>query len=135
MDYWEKLDIENKSTEILRDASTVSKKHLIGQPYLMAYQIALEFSIRYPKETARIGLPVSWARSKKEDSLTQYLARELSRRIKAKRLTERITHIEGGFLSDLHLSDITFRITGQKGRIHSLLTNKDFSQSMFRLKK
>ena len=134
MDYWEDLDLENKITEILKDASNVSKGHLIGRPYLMAHQIAMEFSIRYPRETAQIGLRVAGHERTRKDSLPQYLAGELTRRIKAKRSAGKITHIEGGFLSEIYLWDIQFRIAGQKERVRPSMTNKNFSLSMFRLK-
>lgn len=129
MNHWKQLDIENKITQILKDASNALK----GQPYLTAYQIAIEFSIRYPEETAQIGFPVGGVGTGQKNSLAQYLAKELSRRINSK-TNNKITHIEGGFLSNLHLHDINFSADGQERLIHSSLTNTNFTLSMFRLK-
>jgi hypothetical protein len=135
MSRWKELDIENKVTKILRDAPNVLKGHHLGQPFLTAYQIAIEFSLRYPKETAIIGFPVGGVGTKRKNSLAQYIARELSRRINPRvRSINRITHIEGGFLSNQHLHDINFEVTGPEELIHSSLTNTNFTLSMFRLK-
>ena len=49
MHYWKELDIENKVTKILKDAPNALKDHHLGQPFLTAYQIAIEFEKRYPE--------------------------------------------------------------------------------------
>ena len=131
MNKWHHLDIENKVTEILKDAPNVLKSHHFGQPFLTAYQIAVEFAQRYPNEFKQLKLPIGGAGVGKQNSLAQYLAQQLSRNIKA----ERITHIEGGFLSNLHLHDISFDVKGRQKPIRSSLTKTWFTLSMFRLKK
>lgn len=131
MNLWRDLDIENKVTRILQDAPNALKSHHLGQPFLTAYQIAIEFEKRYPKEFKLLKLPVGGARTGKRNSLAQYIAGQLSRNIKAKR----ITHIEGGFLSNLHLHDINFDKDGTDKLIHSSLTNTNFTLSMFRLRR
>ena len=102
-----------------------------GQPYLTAYQSVIEFEKRYPREFKQLKLPAGGAGTGKRNSLAQYIAGQLSRNIKAKR----ITHIEGGFLSNLHLHDINFEKDGTDTLIHSSLTNTNFTLSMFRLQK
>jgi hypothetical protein len=102
-----------------------------GQPYLTAYQSVIEFEKRYPREFKQLKLPAGGAGTGKRNSLAQYIAGQLSRNIKAKR----ITHIEGGFLSNLHLHDINFEKDGTDKLIHSSLTNTNFTLSMFRLQK
>ncbi len=129
MNKWQELDIEHKVTEILQDAPNVLEGHHLGQPFLTAYQIAVEFAARYPNEFKLLKLPIGGAGTGKHNSLAQYLAQQLSRNIKAKR----ITHIEGGFLSNLHLHDISFDGPG-KEPIHSSLTKSWYTLSMFRLK-
>ena len=131
MNKWQELDIENKVTEILRDAPNALKGHHLGQPFLTAYQIAIEFAKRYPKEFKQLKLPVGGAGTGKHNSLAQYIALQLSKNIKAKRTK----HIEGGFLSNLHLHDINFKKDDTGKLIHSSLTNTNFTLSMFRLRK
>jgi hypothetical protein len=130
MAHWQTLNMENKITEILKDAPNALERHHLGQPFLTAYQIAIEFEKRYPKEFKQLKLPVGGAGNGKRNSLAQYIAGQLSRRIKSKE----ITHIEGGFLSNQHLHDINFEAEGQEKLIHSSLTNTNFTLSMFRLK-
>jgi hypothetical protein len=60
--------------------------------------------------------------------LAQYLAGQLSRNIKAGNLEE----IEGGFVSNQHLNDISFNVEGEI--IHSSLTNTNFTLSLYRLR-
>jgi len=123
--------MESKITEILQDAPNGLERHHLGQPFLTAYQIAIEFAVRYPKEFKQLKLPIGGAGTGKHNSLAQYIALQLSRNIKAKR----ITHIEGGFLSNLHLHDINFDKDCTDKLIHSSLTNTNFTLSMFRLRK
>jgi hypothetical protein len=130
MNKWQQFDIENKVTEILQDAPNVLKDHHLGQPFLTAYQIAIEFAERYPEEFKQLKLPIGGAGTGKHNSLAQYLAQQLSRNIKSKR----ITHIEGGFISNLHLHDINFDTNSQDRLIHSSLTKTWYTLSMFRLK-
>jgi len=128
MSKWEELDIESKITQILRDVPDSAPEHHLGRAYLTAYQIAIEFSRLYPDDAAQLGFLIGGAGAGQRNSLAQYLARQLSRNIGAGKLQ----HIEGGFLSNQHLKDISFD-TGTK-TIHSSLTNTNFTLSMFRLR-
>ncbi len=125
---WQELDIEEKIIQILSDIPDVAPEHHLGRPFLTAYQIAIEFARRYPEDTARLGLPVGGLGTGQRNSLAQYLANQLSRNISAGRLAQ----VEGGFLSNQHLLDISFN--GQRGPIRSSLTDTDFTLSMFRLR-
>lgn len=127
---WRSLDLENKVTQILRDIPDAAKKHHLGKPFLTAYQIAIEFAKRHPDDTSKIGFKVGGVGTGEKNSLSQYIANQLSRRIKS----EEITHIEGGFLSNQHLRDINFKGVDGKKVIHSSLTNTNFTLSMFRIK-
>ncbi len=129
MSQWQDLDIETKITSILRDIPDTASEHHLGRPFLTAYQIAIEFAHRYPEDFARLDYPIGGVGIGQRSSLAQYVARELSRRIKNKE----ITHIEGGFLSNQHLHDINFEVDGQEELIHSSLTNTNFTLSVFRL--
>ena len=128
MSKWQELDIESKITQILRDVPDSAPGHPLGRPYLTAYQIAIEFARLYPNETAQLGFPIGGAGTGQRNSLAQYLAGQLSRNIGAGQLS----HIEGGFLSNQHLKDISFEIGTET--IHSSLTDSNFTLSMFRLR-
>ena len=129
MSQWQDLDIETKITSILRDIPDTASEHHLGRPFLTAYQIAIEFARLYPEDFARLDYPIGGVGIGQRSSLAQYIARELSRRIKNKELT----HIEGGFLSNQHLHDINFEVDGQEELIHSSLTHTNFTLSVFRL--
>jgi len=129
MSQWQELDIETKITSILRDIPDTASEHHLGRPFFTAYQIAIEFASRHPEDFARLDLPIGGVGIGQRTSLAQYIARELSRRIK----NREITHLEGGFLSNQHLHDINFEVDGQEEPIRSSLTNTNFTLSMFRL--
>jgi len=128
MSKWQELDIESKITQILRDVPDSASEHHLGRPYLTAYQIAIEFARLYPDDAAQLGFPIGGAGTGQRNSLAQYLAGQLSRNIGAGKLQ----HIEGGFLSNQHLKDISFDSGTEI--IHSSLTNTNFTLSMFRLR-
>ncbi|MFC1493331.1 hypothetical protein ACFL6O_05165 [candidate division KSB1 bacterium] len=68
--------------------------HHFGRPFLTPYQIAIRFEDKYQKVFQKIGKPVGGKNTGQKDSLAQYIALELSRRIKSKE----IDSIEGAFL-------------------------------------
>ena len=104
MNYWQDLDIEAKITQILADVPEYDPEHHLGRPFLTAYQIAIEFALRFPEDYRRIGKPIGGAGTGQHDSLAQYLALQLSIKIRDGYLPQ----IEGGFLSNQHLKDIVF---------------------------
>ena len=128
MSKWQELDIESKITQILRDVPDSTSEHHLGRAYLTAYQIAIEFARLYPDAAAQLGFPIGGAGTGQRNSLAQYLAGQLSRNIGAGQLQ----YIEGGFLSNQHLKDISFDSGTET--IHSSLTNTNFTLSMFRLR-
>lgn len=106
---WLALNIEGKALSILEAAGAHAQAHHLGRPFLTAYQIAIAFARRYPRATQELGLPIGGLGSGQRNSLAQYLARGLSRSIKAGRLP----HVEGGFLSNDNLFDISFDVDGK----------------------
>ncbi len=128
MSNWQELNIEEKIIRILRDVPDAAPEHHFGRPFLTAYQIAIEYAQLYEPDMAQLDVPIGGAGIGQRNSLAQYLARELSRRINAGQLP----HIEGGFLSNQHLNDINFD-TGDR-IIQSSLTGTEFTLSMFRLR-
>jgi hypothetical protein len=128
MSNWKTLDIENKIIAILQGVSY--NDHHFGRPFISAYQLAIEFQSNYPAEAQQIGLPIGGIGTGARTSLSQYLAGELSQRIKS----GKITRIEGAFLGNLHLEDILFNVPGRTNPVRSSLTESGFPLSLFRLK-
>jgi hypothetical protein len=106
---WQEFDFERRIRDILRSVRPHVEGHHFGRPYLTSYQIAIEFARRYPGDVHRIGLPVGGLGVGGHNSLAQYLAGQLSRAIRAGDLND----IEGAFLSDMHLAELSF------GRVRS----------------
>lgn len=128
MTKWEELQLADKLTQILRDVPDAADEHPLGNPYLTAYQIAIEFERRYPEDAQAINPNVGGRGTGTHTSLAQYLALELSRHLKK----GDIAGIEGGFLSNQHLCDISFNHGDEV--LHSSLTGTGFTLSMFRIK-
>ncbi len=126
MSKWEDLHLEEKITNILSDDPYSTSDHHFGPAFLTAYQLAIEFARRYPADVVELGFPIGGEGTGQRNSLSQYLAGELSRNIRS----GKIKHIEGGFLSNQHLKDITFNNEG--ATIRSSLTNTQYTLSMFR---
>lgn len=127
MSHWQDLELEAEISRILAEVPEAVPHHL-GAPYLTAYQLAIEVAQRRPDVLNELGVPLGGRGSGKRTSLAQYLARELSRRINL----DPEYPIEGGFLSNWHLHDISFEKDG--GIIHSSLTGTPYTLSMFRLR-
>ncbi len=123
--FWRENDIAEKIVEILRDVPEYAPHHF-GYPFLSAYQIAIEFAKRYPEIVAKTSYKIGGVGAGDHNSLSQYLAQRLSVEIRDGRLP----NIEGGFLSNWHLDDISFDNQGEI--IHSSLTHTNFILSLYR---
>ena len=128
MSRWATYSIADKVTAILSEVPDYLPTHHFTRPWLTAYQIAIEFQRRHPEAVSEIGLPIGGVGTGQHTSLSQYLSKRLSDEIKAGNLL----HIEGSFLSNLHLEDVSFRSEG--GVIHSSLTGTQYTLSMYRLR-
>jgi len=122
---WDKLQMSTKLSKILNVQS--HKPHHFGRPFLTPYQIAIRFKEQFPSDFSIIGKPIGGKGTGQQDSLAQYIALELSRRIR----DGRITNIEGRFLFRENL--LTLRYQGDSGIIESS-SMQAFDLSMFRLK-
>ena len=127
MTRWEQYDFAERIRSILRDAHYYRDDHHMGRPFLSPYQIAIEFERRHPDDVAAIGLPIGGKDTQQHTSLAQYIARELSSRLRSE-----LTDVEGGFLSNLHLAAITFRHGAHT--FASSLTETQYDLSLFRLR-
>ena len=124
MSIWEELSVETCIRQVLGVESRQSP-HL-GRPYLTAYQIASAIARDHPETHAAINKPIGGKGKGKEPghSLAQYIANQLSRRIKSGRIKD----IEGGFLYSDNMKKLMFRSSGGDIQATTRLI------SMFRLK-
>lgn len=127
MTKWEQFEMERKITEVLSMAKFETEHHF-GKPFLTPYQIAIELVSRHPTLCENLEMELGGAGTGLQNSLTQYIAQQLSTRIKKKE----VGNIEGAFIFNRHIIDLVFKDTkGQE--IHSSNTDQD-ALSMFRLK-
>lgn len=125
MSQWNQLHMDVKITQIL-DVQSYDPNHHFGRPFLTPYQIAIRFQQQFPQDFQTIGKPIGGKRTRQQHSLVQYIALELSKRIKSRN----ITNIEGRFLHLANLHSLKYEVNNQ--RIESSL-EKAYDLSMFRL--
>ena len=129
MSVWGDFEVESKITDILREIPH-QEEHHFGRPYLSAYQLAIAVDRRWPEvRTALDNPPVGGLGIGTRNSLAQYLARELSRRIKSGDLTA----VEGAFLTDEDLVELVY-VESDGRRVTSSLTGSGYDLSLFRLR-
>jgi hypothetical protein len=129
MSVWGDFEVESKITDILRDIP-YQEAHHFGRPYLSAYQLAITVDRRWPRVRDALGNPpVGGLGSGTRNSLAQYLAGELSRRIKSGELTT----VEGAFLTDEHLVELVYAESDGR-QVTSSLTGSGYDLSLFRLR-
>lgn len=102
---WEQHEIEAKLEAILETIQPVEERSHLGRPFVSAYQLALAFRDTYQQTFDDLGKPVGGEGVGQHHSLTQYLARELSNRI---RKGETI-RIEGAPLTHLYIRTLDFK--------------------------
>jgi hypothetical protein len=129
MSVWEDHDVEDKVIEILSDVHLVNDYHHFGRPYMTAYQLAIRLHARYPGVAQALGVKVGGVGTGERTSLAQYLARELSRRIKS----DPYHRVQGAFLSNEAVRELTYEdADGQL--VTSSLTGTSFDLSLYRLR-
>lgn len=126
--FWEDKDLGQKIADVLASVTYVEPGHHFGRPFVTAYQLAVLFKERFREDFNDFGHPVGGKGSRVQFSLTSYLARQLSGRIKS----GEITSIEGRFLSNRQLLRIEFDDDGET--VTSSLTDSQYDLSMFRLR-
>lgn len=127
MSRWQDLDIEHKIIDIFRDVPPYEEHHHMGGPFLTAYQLAIEYNRRHDGDVALLGITVGGAGTGRYNSLAQYLALQLSRRI-----SEGNPQFEGGFLSNQDLKEMVFDGNGRD--VKSSSTGAPLLSSVFRLR-
>jgi len=126
MTKWEKLQMEYRIQDILNNQEYHKSDHHLGRPFLSAYQIAIEYAQRYRTDFNSLGMQIGGKGIGKNSSFSQYIGRELSRRLEKQTLPD----IQGGFFSNSHLNDIEF--SSIDGHIHSSATKGKSPISIFR---
>ncbi|EKD80863.1 MAG: hypothetical protein ACD_39C02122G0003 [uncultured bacterium] len=125
---WAKLSMEEKISAILdvnpREGSSEDLDHF-GRPFLTSYQIAIEFAKNHRPEFGEIGLPVGGERIGERKSLAQYIARELSQRIKR----NEIQTIEIALISKAHLENLEYNYNDKAIKF----SGTNYDPSIFRL--
>ncbi|MDX3664201.1 hypothetical protein PV646_43530 [Streptomyces sp. ID05-26A] len=129
MSIWEKLLVEKKVREALGAVTIVNESgHHFGRPYMTAYQLAIKVDRAHPEVARELKAEVGG--TGKGYSLAQYLAHQLSQRIKK---GGGDYEVEGAFLSNDDVHRLTY--TGPGGEpFDSSLTGTGFDISMFRLR-
>ena len=125
MSIWDEFSIGSRIRQIL-DVTSRDKGHHFGRPFLTAYQIAIAFAKAHPRDAKRIGKPIGGKDTGRKDSLAQYFAWQLSRRIKSGELAD----IQGQFLHRQHLRTLEYEF--DDGIVESSLGQAS-DLSMFRL--
>ena len=102
---WTKYKLEEKITEILKEARYEKKSQTYEYSYLTPYQIAQKFSKKYPQDFNKIGKTLGGrGTSRTGDSFPRYISRELSTRI----TSGEIKDIEWAQLSQELIEEIKF---------------------------
>lgn len=127
MSNWNDFDLDGKIRGILGAVGPSRSEHHFGRAYLTAYQLAVALEERHPELLGQLGVSVGGAGTGEPSSLAQYVARELSMRIKKGDPPD----FEGAFLADAGIREIVFKRTGGDVR-SSVLGANDLS--MFRLR-
>jgi hypothetical protein len=127
---WSQLDLESLVVDVLTDVPCVNDVHHFGRPYVSAYQLAIELERRHPEVVAQIGKPIGGAGTGQHDSLSQYVANQLSREIRAR---GDAYPVQGAFLSNQNAREISFvRSNGEP--VISSLVGTQYDLSLFRLR-
>jgi hypothetical protein len=117
--------MSTKISKIL-NVQSHNPRHHFGRPFLTPYQIAIRFQKQFASDVATIGKPIGGKGAGQQDSLAQYIALELSKRIRDRR----VTNIEGRFLFRGNLHTLNYEVGGDIIESSSM---QAFDLSMFRL--
>ena len=129
MSVWEEQGVEAAVLEALHELGTHGDGgHHFGRPWVTAYQVAIAVHAAHPGIAEALRVTIGGSGTGARNSLAQYLARELSGRIKRDGASY---PVEGSFISNKHLTSLTYQdATGQA--ITSSLTGSGYDLSLFR---
>jgi hypothetical protein len=128
---WERQGVDRLVENILSDVRQVDESHHFGRPFMTAYQLAIKLQQRHPEVADALNREVGGRGTGSHTSLAQYLARELSRRIKKAREEGEVYPVEGAFLSNDGITMLTYANPGGEP-VESSLTGSPKDLSLFR---
>ena len=106
--FWADNDLERRITDILSTNARRETEHHFGPSFVTAYQLAILLKAGCPAVFERFGHPVGGRGAGDHVGFAQYIARQLSQRIRS----GEITSIEGRFLSYEHVRQLEFDDAG-----------------------
>lgn len=115
--------------EILSACPEYESGHHFGRPFMSAYQLAIEFSIRHPTHEAVRTLSIGGMGTGSYQSLAQQIARFLSQAIKH----QTAGAIEGAFISHLHMNFLSFSVPESHGSVQASTLESKNAHSIFRV--
>lgn len=131
MSKWADHDMDDRILAILSDVPINNPNgHAFGRPFLTAYQVAIEFERRWPDAFVAIGKPLGGSGSGQYDTLAQYIANQLSRRI---RDAHNDHPVEGAFMSNRRVHEFTFDMANGD-TLNSSSAGRTADLSMYRLR-
>ncbi|TDO30977.1 hypothetical protein EV643_1341 [Kribbella sp. VKM Ac-2527] len=128
MSVWSDQNLDDKVVEALATVPVGSEtEHHFGRPWITTYQLAIKIDAQHPEIATALGVDVGGLGTGRQVSLAQYLAKQLSARIK-----QGGEHypIEGAFLSGTSLTELSF-VSQDGHEIKSSMTNSGFDLSLF----
>lgn len=126
MSIWDSLQMDTKISQVL-DIQSHDPAHHFGRPFMTPYQIAMRFKELFPLDFTTIGKQIGGKDTGDRNPLAQYIANELSKRIK----DGKITNIEGRFLSRHYHDVLQFK---DEHQISEASSKQAYDLSLFRLK-
>jgi hypothetical protein len=119
---WTKYNFEAEIRKILQNKyHKPDPKHHLGRPFMTAYQIAIELNNNNPSIAQALGLKIGGKGIDEKHSLSQYIANQLSTRIKSGQITD----IEGAFIALDDINKLEFE--------NNIEPSNDNDISIFRL--
>jgi predicted ArsR family transcriptional regulator len=130
---WERQHLDELVAGVLRDVRQVDESHHFGRPFMTAYQLAVKLQQRHREAANALHPAVGGSGTGSHNSLAQTLARELSRRIKQARDRGETYPVEGAFLSNDGITNLTYANPGEDP-VESSLTGRPEDLALFRLR-
>jgi hypothetical protein len=127
MAIWEQEQVLDRIIDALSSVPAVNAEHHFGPAWLTAYQLAIKVDAAAPQIKQALGVEVGGLGTGARTSLSQYLARELSRRIRS----DENFPVRGAFLSNELIRSITY--DGPDGDLTSSASHNGYDLSLFQL--
>ena len=102
--FWDKHGLDEKVLAVLSGITYHNPEHHFGRPFLTAYQLAILLKERFPPVFQAFGHPIGGRGSGDHVGFAQYVAGQMSRRIR----NGMLANVEGGFLSNRSLRNLEF---------------------------